>query len=345
MGWIPARGAKGPRVPSRFSRNAKKRSGAERAAETHVAGARAKAARRRRASANPFDLYLARISGKSKSHQKNHARFKLRLEEWRGGEVKLSELDQSDVESWRDWLLGARRKDDKPADRPLAPKTVKEHIDWLAAVCNCAGIDNPCRGVERPARSHADTVDALEYFTPGEMEKLFAVCRERFHAFANAFQFLAYTGCRVGEARGLRPRDLDFKNQIANVTGKGRKRRPLRLSGPLQPAWEALQSEIALGDGDPERFIFPQGETWFRKGMDRLCPAAIGRHGHPHMLRHTLASLALLHFDPPWTIEFLAKFLGHSSISTTFKVYGHWIAAEPPSSFCYKPATKRKGGR
>jgi len=51
------------------------------------------------------------------------------------------------------------------------------------------------------------------------------------------------------------------------------------------------------------------------------------------MLRHTLATMALLHFDPPWEISFLAKWLGHTEIAITYKIYGHFIAKAPPSSY------------
>ncbi|MCL5271672.1 MAG: integrase core domain-containing protein [bacterium] len=45
------------------------------------------------------------------------------------------------------------------------------------------------------------------------------------------------------------------------------------------------------------------------------------------------AAMALMHFRPPWNPIYLAKWLGHRDINTTFKIYGHWMAKEPPSSY------------
>ncbi len=67
----------------------------------------------------------------------------------------------------------------------------------------------------------------------------------------------------------------------------------------------------------------------FLRYMAKGLPLNGDKHGHPHMLHHTLASMALLHFKPSWDIQFLAKWLGHCDIRTTFSIYGHWIAKEP----------------
>ena len=46
-----------------------------------------------------------------------------------------------------------------------------------------------------------------------------------------------------------------------------------------------------------------------------------------HALRHTFASFAL---RSGWPVGQLAKWLGHSDINTTYSIYGHLIAEEPP---------------
>ena len=47
----------------------------------------------------------------------------------------------------------------------------------------------------------------------------------------------------------------------------------------------------------------------------------------------TFASMALTQWKPSWPVEMLAKWLGHSQISTTYGIYAHWIAVEPPSAW------------
>lgn len=291
--------------------------------------------------------HLRRIGNKSESHQLNCTRFEERLQEFFEGRVnKLADFEQEDIEAWRDWLLKCKRKDGRPGT--LGYKTVKEHIDWLASVYNNAGMENKCAGVERPKRTHAEDVEALEFFTPGEMARLLEVAASAHPTFYNGFIAYAYTGCRASEIQKLRPEDLDTANQIIWVTGKGKKRRALKLTGPIQPAWDAIMRE-ARSPTVPKStkftragYIFPQYTSWPMKVVKSICKTAFdgAKEGHPHMLRHTLASMALLHFKPAWDIAYLAKWLGHKDISITYRTYSHWIAIEAPSS--YKPATDIK---
>ena len=130
----------------------------------------------------------------------------------------------------------------------------------------------------------------------------------------------------------------------------------MRITGPIQPAWDALVDQ-ARRHPRPDGFVFPQYVTWARKGMDRLCRLAFGaldeqgnliedrqklwtgkpvKHGHPHMLRHSFASMALMHWRPAWPAEILAKWLGHRDINTTFKLYAHWMPTEAPSGYDYR---------
>lgn len=48
-------------------------------------------------------------------------------------------------------------------------------------------------------------------------------------------------------------------------------------------------------------------------------------HRHPHDLRHTYATIMLMAHQSP---AYVQKQLGHSSISITVDIYGHWISGE-----------------
>ena len=284
-----------------------------------------------RESQNPFTLYKTRLATRTESYRANCARYQARLIQFFGLDKEVHSFTRRDVESWRDWLLAQRRQLPHRAGR-LSPKTVKEHIDWLAAVFLNAGLPNPCAGVERPSLTPAERQMRVQFFSPDEMRELFAAVEGR--RFENAFRFLAFTGCRVDEARRLRPQDCDDATRIVYVVGKGAKRRPLRLSGPCAPAWDALQAEYEeRGAPAPSGRLFPQGSLWFYKSLARAARRAGIAHAHPHMLRHTFASMALLHWSPPWPLPTLAKWLGHADINTTYRLYSHWIAAEAPSAW------------
>lgn len=314
---------------------------------------------------SPFKLYNKRLEKRSGSHEDNCKRYHQRLIDYFGEDRRLDTLTREDVEAWVKWLeTEAPRLDRRPGR--LSRKSVKEHLHWLAAVFKNAGWPSPCRGVEPPKITHAEKAEALQYFSPEEVQKLLETCRKRLPYFYNAFVFLLFTGCRVGGLQSLRasPLDIDEQNHIVWVTEKGERRRALKLTGPVAPAWDAVQDQIRRFPRE-DGFVFTQYDTFAHKAMERLCRYAFGakkvkrqvkqedgsvkertvqvplRHGHPHMLRHTLASMALMHFQPHWDIAFLSKWLGHKSLAMTFEIYSHWIAPEAPSGWglTYEPPT------
>ncbi len=62
-----------------------------------------------------------------------------------------------------------------------------------------------------------------------------------------------------------------------------------------------------------------------QRAMQRACKAARLRVRNPHDLRHTYATMLLMdHYSP----AYVQKQLGHSSISITVDIYGHWIPGE-----------------
>lgn len=301
--------------------------------------------RRRGVRVHPFTAYQSRIKNKSTNHRENCARFQQRLIEYFGTSQNLHALTREDVEDWREHLLHhAKRKDRRPGN--LSRKTVAEHINWLAAVLKNADLPNPCARVERPSKTDAEKQEDVKFFTPEEMDELFVACKVLFPEFYNAFHFMANTGCRVAEMRGLRGKDINYQTQRIFIVGKGQKRRPLTLAGPMEEAWETLMNQLTKYERS-DGFVFRQGETWAAKKMIKLCEHVFEgkKHGHPHMLRHTFASMALQSFDPVWDLGFLAKWLGHSDISTTYKLYWHFLPNKPPSGFePKKPSTKLTQG-
>jgi len=121
---------------------------------------------------------------------------------------------------------------------------------------------------------------------------------------------------------------MDATKRIIWVTGKGSKRRQLNLTGPAAPAWTALKNEIKRRAVPPGGPIFEPYDRWADKRIRSLCAVCgIAARG-PHTLRHTFASHALMYWG--WDISVLAKWLGHESITVTYKIYGHLIPNQPP---------------
>ncbi len=62
-----------------------------------------------------------------------------------------------------------------------------------------------------------------------------------------------------------------------------------------------------------------------QRAMETACKAARLRRRNPHDLRHSYATLLLMNHISP---AYVQKQLGHSSISITVDLYGHWIPGE-----------------
>ncbi len=322
-----------------------------REAEKEIRRTIAEAEKRERAfnSQNPIDLYETRLKTRGLDRQKNCTRYHERLKAYFPNR-DIRTLTRQDVMKWRDWLLKQKCRGNHKGT--LSAKSVAEHIDYLAAIFNHAGLANPCRGVERPRLTERQKQERIQFFTPDEMESLFSAVKGT--RFENAFMFLAFTGCRSGEMQGIRKQDIVESERIVYLIGKNDSRHPLKLTGPCSPAWDALVAEVELSDAE---YVFPQGESWVRDGMDRAGAAVWGgvqinqkstrlkpNHPcHPHMLRHTFASMALLYWRPTWPIALLSKWLWHKDINTTYKQYGHWVAVEAPSA--WEPASSTELAR
>lgn len=140
-------------------------------------------------------------------------------------------------------------------------------------------------------------------------------------------QILAFTGLRRAEACGLRLPDLDLdRRRLLVRNGKGGKQRIVFLSREASSTLEAYCSQL---DGE---FIFPgrNGRQMSLRNINHILKK-IGtlasvenpnpRHEAvtPHLLRHSFAR--------NWkraggSMESLQKILGHTSLRTTFDVYG-----------------------
>lgn len=162
------------------------------------------------------------------------------------------------------------------------------------------------------------------------------------------WHFIALTGCRRGEALGLRWSDINWDARTVTIqrtlTGTGahrnvqepktaRSRRTVALSPVLvevlrQHRKQQLIERIAAGpEWQDSGYVFTtQTGEWLDPGAVRkrfkvLCKAA----GLPdttriHDLRHSLATTWLAHGVP---VQVVAERLGHASIAITLSLYAH----------------------
>ena len=204
-------------------------------------------------------------------------------------------------------------------------KTVSEHLNLIRAVCRHHDLPDPTKGVERPRMKQSERIEAMEFYSSEELK---AMREAAGPDLTNALEFLAFSGCRVGEMRGIRTSDMEPSRRIVRVTGKGSKTRPLTLAGPLSVAWDALERE-AQRRGIEDGHVFRQYVNFPYKNIAALLvDLDIDKKRPVHAVRHTFASFAL---KSGWPVGQLAKWLGHADINTTYSIYGHLIAEEPPA--------------
>ena len=271
------------------------------------------------------------------------------------------------------------------ADRGLSKSTIRFCISAIRgvyndAIDNGANLNNPA---VRPGKFLKDKTDRRLKIVPlsaEEVQRLLegarVIDRERADrplkevvpSYYLLLLTLVRTGLRLGELTGLQWGDLDFHGRFIEVkrqwtrgayapTKSGKMRRvdmSRQLSEALRGAMESRRVELAVEgkELDAEAPVFRNGaggpldESNVRKRMLRPCLERAGlRQIHPHVLRHTFASLLLSNGEP---ITYVKEQLGHASIQLTVDTYGHLIPGANKAAVdrlddakCISPAINR----
>lgn len=138
-------------------------------------------------------------------------------------------------------------------------------------------------------------------------------------------ELLYSSGLRVSELSGLNVDDLDVREGLVKVRGKGKKERIVPVG---KKAVEAIRSymveRILLKKRQNALFLNRSGTRLTDRGVRRIVvkyARAMGVNGRigPHTLRHTFATHLL---QGGADLRVIQELLGHSSLSTTQK-YTH----------------------
>jgi integrase len=184
-------------------------------------------------------------------------------------------------------------------------------------------------------------------WTAGELGSFLARAEADGHRDAALWRFLAATGCRRGEALGLRWRDVDLTARTATIrqtvivvahvpqfgspkTAAGARTLDLDAATVTalrehrkRQAAERLQIGIGWRDNDLVFADVAGGPAHPEAASSRFAKR-VKRHGLPrltlHGLRHTWATLALRAGVHPKVVQ---ERLGHATISITLGVYSH----------------------
>jgi len=152
-------------------------------------------------------------------------------------------------------------------------------------------------------------------------------------------EIMAMAGLRLGEALAMSRENLDGRNGQYHVTESTRaglfgppKNGPRlidledTLVGKMEIHLKKVRKAALAGENLQSRYLFPGiTQRMVQRAMARACLSARLRVRNPHDLRHTYATMLMMdHYSP----AYVQKQLGHSSISITVDIYGHWIPGE-----------------
>jgi integrase len=244
------------------------------------------------------------------------------------GTVKLRDLTVDRVAAWS-----------HANERTLAPTTARIALITLGQVCRFAVRrgwlgDNPVSKLE-PAEKPRWTPQPVSPLEPDQLASLLD------HAgnYRALFEFLAYSGLRIGEALGLTWADIDYDAGLIRVHRQLSRRRehtPLKTPASrreviLAPtlAKQLRERWLASSFKAPHHFVFANtlgrgldyrdvGEG-FRQTIKRAGVHAPGKLV-VHSFRHTFVSLLSA---KGLNVVFVSRQLGHADPSITLKIYAH----------------------
>ncbi|MGB1108723.1 MAG: site-specific tyrosine recombinase XerD [Gammaproteobacteria bacterium] len=204
----------------------------------------------------------------------------------------------SAIRSFYRWAVRERRREDDPTALIESPKLGRALPDSLTEADVEALLDAPDTSTELGLRDRA-------------MLELLYAC-----------------GFRVSELVNLRMEQINSRQGIARVLGKGGKERIIPI-GELALDWLSsylLESRPELVRGRPSPYLFPSQrrplmtrQTFWHMIKKYAQQAGISKHLSPHTLRHAFATHLLNHGADLRAVQML---LGHSDLSTT-QIYTH----------------------
>jgi integrase/recombinase XerC len=245
-----------------------------------------------------------------------------------GEERPAPDLDQIDHLTIREFLGALYRRENRKSSVARKLAAVRSFMKFLAS--ESAIRANPARIVASP-KQEKRLPDYLMQDTVGELMQA-PDPATRFGKRDRAILELLYAaGLRVSELVGLDRGDVDLREGLVRVLGKGRKERVVPFGRSATEALELyLQVRPDLRGKDRSSTSVDAMFLNFRGG--RLTSRSIGnivdRHVtalaqrlriHPHTLRHTFATHML---DAGADLRSIQELLGHESLSTTQK-YTH----------------------
>jgi site-specific recombinase XerD len=202
--------------------------------------------------------------------------------------ITLDQLTRDQIRSW----LAELAEDHSPATVRTRWKGLHRFCGWLVVEGELTA--NPMIGMEAPAIPPRP----VPILTDDELTALLKACtgkRWYEHRDEAIIRLLLDTGIRVSELCGIKTTDIDLDREMALVTGKGNKIRPVYFGARTARALDRYER-------DRRRHRWSHLEALFLGERGKLTPdgvreivryrgqlAGIPGRLHPHRFRHTFA--------------------------------------------------------
>ena len=271
-----------------------------------------------------------RISRENRSDRRS---FQRSLETFLAAK-KIDGLSDKTLKNYREMLTAFSTAIDKPAarittddirtyigqlsGRGLKDSSIQTHINTLRSFFSWLELEDQIR--KNPMRKikslKIDRMAARRPLEPEELEKLRDGCKT--YKERALVEFLVSTGCRLSEIVGIRVNQIDWQCRSVTVLGKGRKERTVYFS---VRAKLMLQEYLSKRKGGNTLFSSSRAPydnmspRSVEKALQRIGErAGVNRRIHPHILRHTFATVAL---KGGMDLTIIQKLLGHTDPKTT----------------------------
>ena len=238
----------------------------------------------------------------------------------------VSEIDHLTIREWLASLHAAQKRKSSIARKLAALRTFFQFLvrEGMLELNPAKLVSTP--RLEKKLPKHLSIEEAIRFIETPDLETDLGK-RDR-----AMLELMYATGVRVAELTTLNIADLDFRNQLARVTGKRRKQRIVPFG---DPASEAIRNYLDVRDkflfnapvtkrDEEALFLNYQGTRITTRSVGRMVEKYIricaGMHNiSPHALRHSFATHLL---DSGADLRDIQELLGHARLSTT-QVYTH----------------------
>lgn len=233
---------------------------------------------------------------------------------------------------------------------PLSAKTILEYHRLISTILTQAEkemlVPYNAAGKATPPKVQKSSPD---YYQPEELDKILDALEDEPLKWRALTYLLIDTGCRRGEAVGLKWECLNLAAGIMSIerallyspqrgvyesTPKTGKTRAVALAPEtvaLLRQWQAAQDDARTASGDrwhDSGFVFTQDDgrpmhpDSLTDWLNRFSARRGLPHIHPHAFRHTTASMLIASGVDLVTT---ANELGHSNATTTAAIYAHAV--------------------